>query len=74
MISFKTKLTFRIRGMLMPLAVVGAILSALYPIAIHPFINIEQYQKSQKANRAGINLQAVQPGMRVWSDPFEPRD
>lgn len=72
MISFKSKMT--LRGMLIPLAVAGAILTALYPIAIHPYLNIEQYQKSQKANRAGINRQAVQPGgMRVWSDPFEPR-
>lgn len=72
MISLKRKLTPR--GVLIPLAVVGAIVTALYPIAIHPYLHIEQYQKSQKVNRSGVNRQAVQPGgMRVWSDPFEPR-
>ncbi|KAH9394201.1 protein of unknown function (DUF4538) [Tyrophagus putrescentiae] len=73
MIPLKTKPSPR--GVLMPLAIVGAIIAALYPIAIHPYLHIEQYQKSQKVNRSGVNRQAVQPGgMRVWSDPFEPRN
>lgn len=32
-------------------------------------------EEAQKVNRAGIDREEVQPGhMRVWSDPFAPRE
>lgn len=32
-------------------------------------------EDAQKSNRVGISREQVQPGnMRVWSDPFTPRD
>ncbi|KAH9425410.1 small integral membrane protein 20-like [Dermatophagoides pteronyssinus] len=54
---------------------VGTVLIALYPIFIYPYLNIEQYQKAQRENRKGIDREQIQPGnMRVWSDPFSPRN
>ncbi|UXI22149.1 hypothetical protein NH340_JMT08092 [Sarcoptes scabiei] len=56
----------------------GFILSiclALVPIYIYPYLNIEKYQKIQMINRKNIDPNKIQPGnMRIWSDPFSPRD
>lgn len=50
---------------------VAATVVALVPIAINPMIDSSYYQKQQKINRKGTNLEETQPGnMKVWSDPF----
>ncbi|XP_035792861.1 small integral membrane protein 20-like [Anopheles albimanus] len=55
--------------------IVGIIALACYPIIVHPMMHPEEYKKVQKINRAGIKQEDIQPGnMRVWSDPFKPRE
>ncbi|XP_058835154.1 small integral membrane protein 20-like [Topomyia yanbarensis] len=55
--------------------IVGLIGLACYPIIIDPMLNPEKYKKVQQVNRAGIKQEQIQPGnMRVWSDPFKPRE
>ncbi|XP_005392088.2 PREDICTED: small integral membrane protein 20 [Chinchilla lanigera] len=49
-------------------SLVGA---AFYPIYFRPLMRLEEYQKEQAINRAGIVQEDVQPpGLKVWSDPF----
>ncbi|XP_023579436.1 small integral membrane protein 20-like [Octodon degus] len=49
-------------------SLVGA---AFYPIYFWPLMRLEEYQKEQAINRAGIVQEDVQsPGLKVWSDPF----
>ncbi|XP_048220053.1 small integral membrane protein 20 isoform X2 [Perognathus longimembris pacificus] len=49
-------------------SLVGA---AFYPIYFRPLMRVEEYQKEQSINRAGIIQENVQPpGLKVWSDPF----
>lgn len=53
---------------------VAALGAALYPIAIHPYLHIDEYKEIQKESRKNIDQASVQPGgMKVWSDPFERR-
>ncbi|XP_078739895.1 small integral membrane protein 20 [Lampetra fluviatilis] len=53
---------------------VTALAVTLYPIAIHPFLNIARFQVVQKVNRDGVDQESIQPGgMKVWSNPFEPK-
>ncbi|XP_058461118.1 small integral membrane protein 20 [Malaya genurostris] len=55
--------------------IVGLIGLACYPIIIDPMLNPEKYKKIQQITRAGIRQEDIQPGnMRVWSDPFKPRE
>ncbi|KAG8453568.1 hypothetical protein GDO86_000267 [Hymenochirus boettgeri] len=50
---------------------VTAVAAALYPIVIHPMMNIDDYKKDQAVNRTDIIQENVQPpGLKVWSDPF----
>uniref|UniRef100_A0ABI7WCZ3 Small integral membrane protein 20 n=3 Tax=Felinae TaxID=338152 RepID=A0ABI7WCZ3_FELCA len=50
------------------ISLIGA---AFYPIYFRPLMRLEEYQKEQAINRAGIVQEDVQPpGLRVWSDPF----
>lgn len=50
------------------ISLVGA---AFYPIYFRPLMRLEEYQKEQAVNRAGIVQEDVQPpGLKVWSDPF----
>ena len=45
--------------------------AAFYPIYFRPLMRLEEYQKEQAVNRAGIVQEDVQPpGLKVWSDPF----
>ncbi|XP_078481590.1 small integral membrane protein 20-like [Ciona intestinalis] len=47
---------------------------ALYPIYVFPLYHVEKYQKIQDDTRKEIDQKKVQPGgMRVWSNPFEPK-
>uniref|UniRef100_A0A131XAB2 Uncharacterized protein n=1 Tax=Hyalomma excavatum TaxID=257692 RepID=A0A131XAB2_9ACAR len=49
-----------------------AVLVALYPIAIHPYLFVQDYKEIQKRTRKDIDQESVQPGgMKVWSDPFK---
>ncbi|XP_055626406.1 small integral membrane protein 20-like [Toxorhynchites rutilus septentrionalis] len=53
---------------------VGFIGLACYPIIVHPMLYPEKYKKIQQSNRGSIRQEEIQPGnMRVWSDPFKPR-
>uniref|UniRef100_A0A1Q3FK08 Protein with signal anchor n=1 Tax=Culex tarsalis TaxID=7177 RepID=A0A1Q3FK08_CULTA len=55
--------------------IIGFIGLACYPIIIAPMMNPEEYKRIQKQNRANIKQEEIQPGnMRVWSDPFKPRE
>ncbi|XP_008582916.1 PREDICTED: small integral membrane protein 20-like [Galeopterus variegatus] len=50
------------------ISLIGA---AFYPIYFRPLMRLEEYQKEQAINRAGIVQEDVQPpGLKVWSDPF----
>ncbi|XP_037687342.1 small integral membrane protein 20 [Choloepus didactylus] len=50
---------------------VSLIGAAFYPIYFRPLMRLEEYQKEQTINRAGIIQEDVQPpGLKVWSDPF----
>ncbi|XP_012662904.1 small integral membrane protein 20 [Otolemur garnettii] len=50
---------------------VSLIGAAFYPIYFRPLMKLEEYQKEQAINRAGIVQEDVQPpGLKVWSDPF----
>nr|XP_017531392.1 small integral membrane protein 20 [Manis javanica] len=50
---------------------VSLIGAAFYPIYFRPLMRLEEYQKEQAVNRAGIVQEDVQPpGLKVWSDPF----
>ncbi|XP_012519651.1 PREDICTED: small integral membrane protein 20 [Propithecus coquereli] len=50
---------------------VSLIAAAFYPIYFRPLMRLEEYQKEQAINRAGIVQEDVQPpGLKVWSDPF----
>uniref|UniRef100_A0A023G992 Putative secreted protein n=1 Tax=Amblyomma triste TaxID=251400 RepID=A0A023G992_AMBTT len=50
---------------------VTAVVAALYPIAIHPYLHVDEYKQVQQQTRKGIDQESVQPGgMKVWSDPF----
>ncbi|XP_069906132.1 small integral membrane protein 20-like [Oryctolagus cuniculus] len=50
---------------------VSLIGTAFYPIYFRPLMRLEEYQKEQAINRAGIVQEDVQPpGLKVWSDPF----
>ncbi|XP_055601009.1 small integral membrane protein 20 [Uranotaenia lowii] len=56
-------------------SIVGIIGITCYPIIVEPMINPEQYRKVQKVNRSSVKQEEIQPGnMRVWSDPFKPRE
>lgn len=48
-----------------------AVVLALYPIVIHPYLFVHEYKQIQKHTRKDIDQESVQPGgMKVWSDPF----
>ena len=52
-------------------ALVTAIGLALYPVAVHPKLFPQNYQRMQEEYRKGIVQEDIQPGgMKVWSDPF----
>lgn len=49
----------------------AAVVLALYPIVIHPYLFVHEYKQIQKHTRKDIDQESVQPGgMKVWSDPF----
>ncbi|XP_077864879.1 small integral membrane protein 20-like [Saccoglossus kowalevskii] len=53
---------------------VTLISAALLPVVVQPWLNPKTWQDVQKESRKGIKQEEIQPGgMRVWSDPFEPR-
>jgi len=42
---------------------------------VYPMLTIDKWKEVQKENRKGINAEEIQPGgMRVWSDPYKPRE
>ncbi|XP_053441221.1 small integral membrane protein 20-like [Nycticebus coucang] len=44
--------------------------AAFYPIYFRPRMKLEEYQKEQAINWAGIIQEDVQPpGLKLWSDP-----
>lgn len=50
---------------------VAAVCAALYPVAIHPYLHVDEYKKVQQKTRKDIDQESVQPGgMKIWSDPF----
>ncbi|XP_077291063.1 small integral membrane protein 20-like [Arctopsyche grandis] len=51
---------------------VGAVVAAMYPIAISPMIDPTYYKDLQKITRKDVIQENIQPGnMKVWSDPFD---
>lgn len=41
---------------------VAAVCAALYPVAIHPYLHVDEYKKIQQQTRKDIDQESVQPG------------